>query len=71
MGLSNNIYELPLDRLIQTLPNLHQFSKKMDYCAISGLLMNAEASGSAMNKNLLNPQKLMVFKSYLQFLLAR
>ena len=43
MGLINNIYELALDRLIQTLINLHQFSKNMDYCAISGLLMNVSS----------------------------
>lgn len=45
MGLINNIYELALDRLIQTLPNLHQFSQDMDYCAISGLLVNVRGIG--------------------------
>ena len=43
MGISNNIYKLSLDRLIQTLPILHQFSKDMDYCMFSGLLMNVSA----------------------------
>jgi hypothetical protein len=43
MGLINNIKLLALDRLIQTLPNLHQLYKNMDYCAISGLLMNVSS----------------------------
>jgi hypothetical protein len=43
MGLSNNIYELALDRLIETLLNLYQFSKDMDYCTFSGLLMNVSS----------------------------
>jgi hypothetical protein len=43
MRLSNNIYELALDRLIHPLSNLHRFSKNMDYCTIYGLLMNASS----------------------------
>jgi hypothetical protein len=43
MDLTNNIHWLALDRLIQTLPNLHQFPKIMDYCTISGLLMNVSS----------------------------
>jgi hypothetical protein len=39
-GFSNNIFKLALGRLIPTLPHLHQFSKNIDYCAISGRLMN-------------------------------
>ena len=40
MGLTNYICKLALDSLIQTMPNPHQFSKNMDYCAFSGLLLN-------------------------------
>jgi hypothetical protein len=53
MGLSNNICKLALDRLTQTLPNLHQFSKNMDYGAISGLLMNVS---SGEREKTLRPQ---------------
>ena len=41
MGFINNMQGIALGRLIQTLPNLHQFSKNIDYCTIPGLLMNA------------------------------
>jgi hypothetical protein len=43
MGLSNNISKLALGRLIQTLHNLGQFSKKKDYCTIFGLLVNVSS----------------------------